>query len=249
MIVSWQSQRIWQRAMRNGMEPVHRVTGQMPVLRAVLLLLTLSVGHACGDEDVTPAIVGDWFSCTTTNCGTLGLKGSRFKADGTLVHLYPEKQVLDASSGYCRTTNPDLDWTYTHDGKNLETFEKSGVSERHLFVIDNDVARVFSEGKTGYMKRVDPPRDRGSCSERTPWICPSAKMDGTTDKCQLRWICDNGTYQVLCEKKGDAFQCRCLEAGVQKGSFSSNGLCSLMDLSALIKEANTGCGWKLSLPL
>ena len=216
--------------------------------RAAPLLLLFSA--ACGGEDALPAIVGDWLQCTTLDCGVLGVKGSRFGADGSLVHLYPEKQVLDASNGYCHTTNPELLRSYRYDGeKALETFEKSGAVRRYVFIIEGDLARVTIQNSTYHMKRVDPARDRGSCSERTPWVCPVGAGGGTTQKCQVQWTCDNGTFEVLCQQQSGAYQCGCLNGGAAQKTFSSSGLCTQLDLSALINEANKGCGWKLSLPM
>ena len=134
---------------------------------AILLLTAL----ACGDEELPP-IVGDWFHCTTVDCGVLGIKGSRFEADGALLHLYPEKPVLDDAGGYCHTTSPDLQRTYTLEGEALTVYEPSGGSFSYVFVIEDDVARSTREGTTNYLKRVAMPRDRGSCSTRTPLDLP-----------------------------------------------------------------------------
>jgi len=193
--------------------------------------------------------VGDWFHCTTLDCGTLGLKGSRFNADGTVAHLYPEKQVLDAAGKYCVTVNPDLTRTWARAGDDLVITDNNGATLRYVFVIEGDVARVTREGKTQHMKRVDPPRDNGPCSKRTPWVCPSGMMDSTGGACQARWTCDNGTFKVDCKKNSSGYNCQCIEAGAAQKSFSSTGLCGQVDLSALIKETNAGCGWQLSLPL
>ncbi len=213
--------------------------------RAAPLLLLFAT--ACGDE--VPAIVGDWFHCTTVDCGVLGIKGSRFEAGGALLHLYPEKPALGDADGYCHTTSPDLRRTYAYQGEALTVHEPAGGSFSYVFVIEGDQARATREGKTQYLKRVDPPRDRGSCSARSPWVCPRGQKDGTASTCQARWTCDNGRFEVKCAKSGAALACRCLDAGVEKKTFTSKGLCSLFDLSALISEVNAGCGWKLSLPL
>jgi hypothetical protein len=204
---------------------------------------------SCGEEAASPAIVGDWFRCLEPDCSEVGEIGNRFGADGSFVSLYPVKLVLGPDDGYCRTSNPELIYRYAWDGQRLEIKDGQTILNSYSFTVEGDRDRdrdradvdkaEWKEPRT--MLRVSPPRERGPCSARTPWICPKFDQQATSaGSCKMRWVCDGGAHEVSCT----ASACTC---GPTSGkSFKAAGACA-MALGALYTAVNAGCGWSLAL--
>lgn len=218
------------------------------LIPAVLLLV------ACGETGV-PAIVGDWFRCLDPDpgdgggvCSEIGLKGSRFTAEGGFIGLFPEKSPMVSGDGYCHTSNPDLIYSYSWDGAQLVIKDGESLLNRYdEYTIDGDLTTAVTLlGEKITLKRVDTGRDRGPCSSWSPWVCPKYESQLPSDGCSIDWVCDNGTFRVECDKKS-SYTCRCLEEGIAKGTFTSADLCQVLPPSQ-IEPINTACGWKLSIP-